>query len=145
VGQMKKGQTVKVYFPSLDLEMVEKIDAVGNVIDIDNRTFSVYIKPSSNLNMMKPNLLAIITAYDYAEDNVISVPTKLIRTEDGKDFILTLKAQGEKRIVQKTFIEIEKEFASETIIKGGLNEGDWIITEGYTSVIEGDEVKIIEG
>ncbi|MBR9860141.1 efflux RND transporter periplasmic adaptor subunit [bacterium] len=144
VGQMKKGDQVKVYFPSLDLELTEKIDAVGNVIDVNNRTFSVYVKPTSHLDKMKPNLLAIITAYDFAEDNVIAVPTKLINTDAKGDYILTLKSQGEKRIVQKSYIEIQEEFASETIIKSGLNPEDIIITEGYNAVIEGDEVKIIE-
>jgi membrane fusion protein, multidrug efflux system len=144
VGQIKKGQSVEVYFPSLDLTISEKIEAVGNVIDIDNRTFSVYIRPHQSKSLLKPNLLALITAYDYVENDVISVPTKLVRNDGNEDFILTIEINGSKKTVKRTTIEIEKEFASLTIVKSGLNVGDLIITEGFNAVIEGDHVKIIE-
>jgi len=85
----------------------------------------------------------MITAYDYVDNEAISVPTKLVRNDGTKDYILTIKTNGEKKIVEKTAVEIEQEFASQTIIKSGLEPGTQIITEGYNSVIEGDEVKII--
>jgi membrane fusion protein (multidrug efflux system) len=92
---------------------------------------------------MKPNLLAMITAHDYEANNAISVPTKLIRIANGEHFIYTIKTNGKKKIVQKSIIEIDKQFPSETIVKSGLSPGDLVITEGVNSVIVGDEVKII--
>lgn len=143
VGKIKAGQTVQVYFPSIGLTMKEKVSAVGNVIDVNNRTFVMYITPSQNLNQLKPNLLALVTAYDFEDSDAISVPTKLVRTDGEKYFIYTIKTNGEKKTVEKRYIEIEKQFPTETIIKAGLVEGDLIITEGVNSVIVGDEVKII--
>jgi len=143
VGQIKPGQTVEVYYPSLNITSTEKIEAVGNVIDIDNRTFSVYIRPNKTKALLKPNLLALITAYDFVESDIVSVPTKLVRNDGDQDYILTVEQNGSKKTVVKTAIEVEREFASLTIIKSGLNAGDIIITEGYNSVIEGDQVKII--
>lgn len=143
VGLMKKGQKVKLHFPSIGLELDETISAVSNVIDPNNRTFVVYIKPSSNLSKLKPNMLALITAYDYVANDVISIPTKLVRNDGKQDFVYTIESKGEKRIVEKTAIEIGKQFPTATIIATGLTEGDMLITEGNNSVIVGDEVKII--
>ena len=143
VGKIKKGQKVKVYYPSLKLTTEETVSAVGNVIDVNNRTYSVYVTPRSNIKDLKPNMLAMITAYDFVDNDAMSVPTKLVRNDGNKDYILTVKTNGEKKTVEKTEVVIEKEFASETIIKSGLDAGSEIITEGYNSVIEGDEVKII--
>jgi len=144
IGQIKKGQSVQLNFPSLGLEMTETVSAVSNVIDVNNRTFVVYVKPSKNLDKLKPNLLTLITAYDYVDKEAISIPTKLVRTDGEKAFVFVVKTQGQKKIVEKRFIEIQKQFPSQTLIKSGLSEGDLLITEGVASVIVGDELKIIE-
>jgi len=143
VGKIKTGQTVKVYYPSLNLTTEETVSAVGIVIDVNNRTYSVYVTPRNNTKNLKPNMLAMITAYDFEDNDAMSVPTKLVRNDGTKDYILTVKTNGEKKTVEKTLVVIEQEFASETIIKSGLKPGAEIITEGYNSVIEGDEVKVI--
>jgi len=143
VGKIKTGQTVKVYYPSLNLTTEETVSAVGSVIDINNRTYSVYVTPHKNTKNLKPNMLAMITAYDFEDNDAMSVPTKLVRNDGKEDYILTIKTNGEKKTVLKTVVVIDQEFASETIIKSGLEPGSEIITEGYNSVIEGDEVKVI--
>lgn len=142
---MKKGDEVEVYYPSLNKRSKEKIHAVGNYIHPDNRTFSVYILPSGNLQDLKPNLLALITAYDYVKSDVISVPTKLIRNDGKGDYVLTAKKETNgKMIVHKTPVEIEEKFSARSVIKSGLNSGDMLIVEGYQSVISGDEIKEVK-
>ena len=143
-GMIKKGQEVKIHFPSIDLTLNEKIDAVSNVIDPNNRTFSIIVKPSSNLSQLKPNMLGMITAYDYIQSDAIHIPTRLVRT-DGEDyFVYAIKEQGNKKIVEKRIIKIQKQFPTATLISEGLSSGDMIITEGVNNVIVGDEVKIID-
>ena len=143
VGQIKKGQEVKLYFPSLDLELNEKVFSVSDVIDPNNRTFVVYVKPTSNLDKLKPNLLAMLTAYDYVESDAISIPTKLVRTDGEQYFVYAIATNGNKKTVEKRYIEIGKQFPSETIVKSGLEPGDLLINEGVNRVIAGDEVKLI--
>ena len=143
LGKLKVGQEVSLSFPSIQLNTTEKVSAISNVINPNNRTFSFYVKPTKYIKMMKPNLLAMITAHDYEANDAISVPTKLIRVANGQHFIYTIKTNGNKRIVQKSIIQIDKQFPNKTIIKSGLTPGDMVITEGVNSVIVGDEVKII--
>lgn len=143
LGKLKVGQEVSLSFPSIQLNTTEKVSAISNVINPNNRTFSFYVKPTKYIKMMKPNLLAMITAHDYEANDAISVPTKLIRVANNQHFIYTIKTNGNKRIVQKSIIQIDKQFPNKTIIKSGLTPGDMVITEGVNSVIVGDEVKII--
>lgn len=137
---LKVGQEVEVFFPSLNLTTKEKITSIGSVIDPDNRTFTVILKPGNSSQMLKPNLLALISASDYSKPNVIAVPTKLIRNDGKGDYVLTVSKEG---FVQKTSIQIEKQFARESVIEAGLEAGDLLIVEGYNSVISGDQAKII--
>jgi len=142
---IKKGDEVEIYYPSLKKKSKEKIFSVGNYIHPENRTFSVYILPSGNLQDLKPNLLALITAYDFVKSNVISVPTKLIRNDGNGDYVLTAKkGTNGKMSVVKTPVEIEEKFSARSVIKSGLVAGDLLIVEGYQSVISGDEIKEVK-
>jgi membrane fusion protein, multidrug efflux system len=143
LGKLKKGQTVDLSFPSIGLTMTEKISSVSNVVDPSNRTFVIYVEPSKNLDKLKPNLLAMVTAYDFDNADAIVVPTKLVRNDGQQHFVYTIKSNGGKKTVEKRYIEIAQQFPSETVVKSGLETGDLVITEGVNSVIVGDEVKII--
>lgn len=145
LGKFSIGDEVSITYPGIDKSHEATISALGNYINPDNRTFGMTIYPKGMNNDLKPNLLAIITAYDYRKDSVIAVPTKLIRNDGNGDYVLTVRkdAAGIPRVV-KTSVTVEKSFISSSIIKEGLSEGDLLITEGYDTVIGGDAVKIIE-
>ena len=143
LGKLQKGQSVDLSFPSIGLTMTEKISSVSNVVDASNRTFVIYVEPSKNLDKLRPNLLAMVTAYDFDNSNSIVVPTKLVRNDGKQHFVYTIKTNGGKKTVEKRYIEIAQQFPSETVVKSGLETGDLVITEGVNSVIVGDEVKII--
>ena len=143
LGKLQKGQSVDLSFPSIGLTMTEKISSVSNVVDASNRTFVIYVEPSKNLDKLRPNLLAMVTAYDFDNSNAIVVPTKLVRNDGKQHFVYTIKTNGGKKTVEKRYIEIAQQFPSETVVKSGLETGDLVIKEGVNSVIVGDEVKII--
>jgi membrane fusion protein (multidrug efflux system) len=145
LNNIKIGDKVEVSYPSLNKTSVETVFSVGNYINPDNRTFSVYIIPSGNVRDLKPNLLAVITAYDFKKSDVISVPTNLIRNDGGGDYILTANESEKGNLrVTKTPIVVEEKFAGRSVIKSGLNIGDNIIIEGYQSVVAGDKIKVVK-
>jgi membrane fusion protein (multidrug efflux system) len=145
LNNIKKGDKVEVTYPSLNKTSTETIYSVGNYINPDNRTFSVYIMPSGNVRDLKPNLLAVITAYDFKKNDVISVPTNLIRNDGSGDYILTATESEKGNLkVTKTPIVVDEKFAGRSVIKSGLNIGDNIIVEGYQSVVAGDKIKIVQ-
>lgn len=143
--KLKTGDEVSVFYPSLEATYVERIASVGSYINPNNRTFNIVIDPKNQNPLMKPNLLAIITAYDYKRDDVVTVPTKLVRGEEGKNFVLTLEKDGESAYtVKKQQVVVEKSFIDRTVISSGLEEGSLIITEGYNKVVNNDRVKLID-
>lgn len=142
--KLNVGDEVKVFYPSLEAEYVERIASVGSYINPNNRTFNVVITPGNKNQHMKPNLLAIITAYDYKKEDVISVPTKLVRGEEGKNFVLIAEKDGNNYVVNKQEVEIERSFIDRTVIASGIESGDLIITEGYNKVVNKDKVKLLE-
>lgn len=145
LGKLDLGEEVIVHYPTLDTQYNEKIGAVGNYINPDNRTFGLTIFPDNKSTQMKPNLLAIITAYDFEMDSVITVRTNLIRNDGNGNYMLTIsKDEAGTYRVGKTPVKIMRSFAGETIIRSGLNPGDQIIVEGYDNVISGDAVTIVK-
>lgn len=145
LGAIKKGDVVKVSYPSLNQIVDEKVFAVGDVINPENRTFRITIKPTSKNWLLKPNLLAIITAYDYVQDNVIAVPTKLVR-DDGEGAYLMVAQEDSIGMIRamKRPIKVNRSFADFTIVESGLKEGDQIIIEGYSSVVNKELLKVVE-
>jgi membrane fusion protein (multidrug efflux system) len=143
IGTLKSGQEVEVFYPSLNKRVKEKIYAVGNTIDVNNRTFTVTLKPQNLKGELKPNLLAIITAYNYVIEDAITVPTKLVQNNGEGDFVFTAVPRGEKLIVERTPIAIAKQFASRSVIESGLTEESLLITDGYSGLVAGDEVHVV--
>lgn len=144
IGKFKKGDEVLVKFPSIRLQSNEKINAIGQVINPDNRTYSMYVVPSAVAAKLKPNLLAIITAYDFVQENAITVPTILIQKEKDKTFVFVAVSNGNGSLTaEKRYIEIEHYFSGRSIVKSGLKDGDLLITAGYNSVDTGDKLKIV--
>jgi membrane fusion protein (multidrug efflux system) len=144
VGKFKVGDAVTIHYPALGISAEEKIASIGQVIDPDNRTFTIVISPKNNLKQLKPNLLAMIDVSDYKTESSIVVPTKLIRREGEKRYIYTVNTENKKTLAKKTYVVIEKSFSTNTVIQSGLDSGDLIIVEGYNAVIEGDELKVIK-
>lgn len=144
ISQMNVGQEVEIYYPSLDLKASEKIEAIGSVINPDNRTFQLIIRPNSNNIKLKPNMLSLITAYDFNQEGVISVPTRLIRVDRTGHFVYVVVSNEGRDVVERRYIELGKQFPTNTIITSGLKQGDQVVNEGANKIIAGDQVKIIE-
>lgn len=144
IGNIKNGDKVSIYIPSLDKTITETIKSVGNYINPANRTFTFYTS-LKNKTDLKSNMLAKIRLQEYAKENIIQVPTELVRNDGNNDyvFIATQDSIG-RTVVHKKVIKILKSFIDKTIVESGLNEGDKLITAGYQSVIEGDPIKIVE-
>lgn len=146
ISYLKKNDEVSVFLPSLKKGSEERIQAVGSYINPNNRTFSIYISPSPKISKeLKPNMLALITAYDFAKENALSVPTRLIRNDENGTYILVASPSGKRSfVVEKKYVEIEESFATETILLSGVDEGTLMITEGFQKVIPGDRIEIIQ-
>ncbi|MDX5321465.1 MAG: efflux RND transporter periplasmic adaptor subunit, partial [Bacteroidota bacterium] len=141
VGAFKKGDAVQVYFPALKDTIAAKIQAVGQVINTNNRTFTLHVSIPSNDSRLKPNLLAIIQAADFSSNEAIAVPSNLVQTEGYDKFILVAVKSDTTYTAEKRSVRTGLTSKGLIMIEEGLTPGDLIISEGHLSVEPGDIVQ----
>lgn len=144
VGAFKKGDKVLVNYPGINKQSEEIIDAVGKVINPDNRTFLVFIRPNNKEIMLKPNLLAIVSAVDFEVDSAILVPTSIIKRDaDDKPYVFVVEEKDNQQVVVKKSLLISKYGIDKSIVTAGLAIGDKLVVKGFNSVDVGDKVKTV--
>lgn len=144
VGAFKKGDKVKVKYPVLGLETMERIETVGQNIDPGNRSFNLFIKPTQYRSRVKPNMLAIVEVSEFEMAAVITVPTKLVYRLGTKRYVYVAEQNEEgKMVARRREITIQKSFQNKTVIQSGLKANDMIILDGYQNVADGDLLNVI--
>jgi len=141
--KIKKGDIVQLSFPSYPaIEMEVPIQRVGNVINPQNRSFTVQLKISNREEKLKPNILAIIKINDYSTDAALVVPTILLK-QDIKGTYMYIAAEDENGYkARKVYVETGISYQEKSIILKGLEPGQKIITKGYNMVSDGSKIKM---
>lgn len=139
LASIKKGNIVKVEFPSLKKTVDAKINSVGSFINPANRTFKVVIDLPSN-QYYKPNLFAMVNIRDLLIADALTLPSSLIQQDRaGNDFVYVLKED----IAYKTIIETGIAYRDKTLVLKGLEANQEIINEGARSVRNQEEVEVV--
>lgn len=144
VKAVKIGDAVKVKFPGIDMEVDAKVGATGQIINPANRTFDMIVYLNQTNEILKPNLLAMVTIYDYVNNNALSIPSNVIMNNGTENYVFVLETKGKETIAKRKVIELGKVSGAETEIISGLDEGDNVITENYKTLNDGDVVNVIK-
>lgn len=140
---IKKGDNVNVCFPTYpDLCNETKIFRTGNVIQFDNRTFTVELRMNNIDNKLKPNMMAVIDINDYSRDNSLVVSSSIIKDDINGKFLFKAVKTDDGFEAQKVVVETGRSFNGETVILKGLKAGDEVIVEGFNTVSTGTEITI---
>jgi len=142
IGKIAVNDEVKVAFPSINREYNSSITAIGQVININNRTFSIEVKLESD-NLVKPNLTAVLELQDYENNEAWVIPTEIIQNDNYGDFVFLVGNGDEKSVAKKFRIERGKSFRGETEILNQFNGNELIINQGFRDVSEGVAVKLV--
>lgn len=144
VGAFKKGDKVDIYFPSLDKSYQSTITAVGQVINPNNRTFTIEARLPENAELLRPNLLAVLKIKDFEQPNALVVPTHLIQRDRKGEYVYAVETQDGVKQVVKKHVETGLSYNNETLIKSGLQPGDVLIDEGFREVTDGVAIKVAD-
>jgi membrane fusion protein (multidrug efflux system) len=143
LGQVQEGAKVLVEFPVYpDMKLEVPIYRKGNVINPNNRTFTVQIKLKNPGNLLKPNILSVIHIKDYSADSAIVVPSTLIKQDITGSYLYTMQQVDNKSVAKKVYVKTGKSYLDKTMIESGIQSGQTIITEGYNLVSDGSEVYV---
>lgn len=141
LSEISEKDPLSLYFPSLDLFLDGLIiDRVGKVINVINRTIKIECKLPKNSGLL-PNLMAEFSINHYTKDSAICLPSRLIlKNSKGGAFVKVLDKN--KKVLIKNVV-LGRNYNSEIEILSGLSEGDFIIDQGKSTVLEGQEVGIL--
>ena len=144
LGQLKKGDKVKIFFPALNQEMERRITLIGRSIDPTNRTFKIEIETPNPKGVLKPNLLADVSFNDFSQKEAIVVPISLLQEEvSGDQYMFIATKENGELIARKKIVEISESYDGKVIVTKGLNPNDLIILEGARSITDGEYLQVL--
>lgn len=143
IDQVNKGDQAIVYFPDQNKEVNVKIDYSGNRIDPLNRTFNVEVKLANDkAGNFRPNMIAVLKIVDYVNPKAFTVPLTVVQKSGDGSFVFVNTEEGGKQIAKRKAVTVGLVYNGLAEITSGLTTGDKVITSGYSSIIEGDEIKL---
>jgi len=138
------GDEIEVELPSLRESVKTRISRIGSTIDQENRTFVIEANMPSNIDKLKPNLMARVSLNDRTVENTIVIPLKLVQYEiGGQAFVYVAQKENDNLFAQKRMVKTGLNYRNEIEIKEGLEEGDLLIIEGQMDVANGQMVTTI--
>ncbi len=136
------GDEVGVEFPNLGVSMEAPIHRTGDVIDPQNRTFTVRLKIRNvKSDLIKPNSLASLKVTDFATDSALLVPSGIIQ-QDLKGDYLYVKGKGEDgNVAKKTYVTTGMSQKGRVMIEEGLKAGDEVVVMGYDQLTNNTSIR----
>ena len=148
LNNIKKAAKVVVNIPVLNKTLPAEINAVGNFINPNNRSFRVEIGLENSTGDLKPNMTVLLNINDYKNEAAILVPSKnILDDQAGAKYVYTLEnVAGQDGMYKaiKTFVKTGKSSDNKTEILEGLSAGDQLVEDGIRLVKDQQLVKIIQ-
>ena len=138
-GKVKVGTETSLNFPDIQKIIDVKISVVGNVIDPLSRSFYIEAKLPIDKNF-RPNQLVQVKIKDYEKKNAISAPINLLQNDEKGKFIYIAVMEKGKLIARKKAVTVGQYYGNNIEIVVGLVAGDNVITEGYQTLFDGQNI-----
>ena len=145
ISNVGRGDSVNIYFPTLNKNLKTRISAVGQSIDPNNRTFTVEVKLPNSTDF-KANMFGQMAIQDKALKNQVVIPISMVQISDESDFVYTASKDGEgKWRANRTSVATGLNYKDEIVIESGLQKGDYLITVGFQDLNDGQLLNIQSG
>ena len=92
----------------------------------------------------RPNQLVQVKIKDYEKKNAISAPINLLQSDEKGKFIFVAIMENGKMVARKKVVTVGQYYGNNIEILSGLVVGDNIITEGYQSLFDGQNITTSE-
>jgi len=146
ISVLKVGDLVDVNIPVLNKNLKLKIDAVSQVIDPKNRTFSIEVVIPKSESDIKPNMLAVLTINDYVNQSALTIPLDILQKTGEDMFLFAAKEHpeypNEKWIVEKRIVKPGYYYNEVIEVLGGLNENEQVVIFGFQNLADGQTVQL---
>ena len=137
--KIKVGTPVNIKLPDANLEFDSKIGLMNRSIGLNSRSViteaRIQYNPSVHINQV-----AQVRIKDYANPRAIVIPLTVLQTDEHGKYVFVMATENGKRIAKKKIVQVGEIYGNNIEVKGGLNVGDQLITEGFQSLYEGQAV-----
>jgi membrane fusion protein, multidrug efflux system len=144
IGSFKQGDKVEIFFPALDKTYSSTIKAVGQVINPNNRTFTLEARLPKDGELFKPNLLAVLRVKNFEQEGAMVIPTHLIQRDRKGEYVYVVESSEGVKQVRKKHIQTGLSYKNETLVKSGIEPTAILVNEGFREVSEGINVKVAD-
>jgi membrane fusion protein (multidrug efflux system) len=140
MSRVKSGGEVLVVIPDMNKSYTSTIRRTSQLINPNTRTFTM--EAAIPGGEVRPNSVAAIKIKDYVAPKSIVVPLNLIQTDDkGKYIFVAEKNAKGKNVSVKKIVAIGETYGDKAQIISGLDAGAVLVTEGYQSLYNGQEIR----
>ena len=145
LSKVRKGQRVKINFPTINREINGNVSSLGRGIDPSNRTFKVEVNTVNSSGFLKPNLLAEMLFIDHSVKNAVVIPQDVIQQEiGGRDYIFISSQDTIGNLAaKKVYVKTGESYQGETIVSSGLEGGEQLILEGALDLTDEELIDIV--
>jgi RND family efflux transporter MFP subunit len=143
LSSVKEGDIVMLDFPVYpDMKINAPVYRKGDVINPNNRTFTIQVKLKNPDRLLKPNILSVIHINDFSSDSAVVIPSALIKQDITGSYLYAIEDEGGKKIAKKLYVSTGLSYEDKTMVTSGLEAGRKIIVLGYNMVSDGTEVSV---
>lgn len=140
-GKVKENDLAQVEFPDMGRTITAPISYVQRTIDARSRTFTVEVKLNNQQGNFAANMIAKLKINDAILKNVLLVPSNVVQKSADGLYVLVAEDGKDGPVARKRLVTTGMDYKGQTVITEGLNEGDRIITFGYSELVDGQRIQ----
>jgi RND family efflux transporter MFP subunit len=142
IAHIQQNDIAQVSIPVVGKDFEQKLHAVSQVIDPNNRTFKIEIRVPREVKNLKPNMLALVTINDYTNPQALAVPRNIIQKTGENNFLFVAETEDGKIKARKRVVKVGEEYDSLVEITEGLNPGEQVVVFGFQSLGDGQNITV---
>jgi cobalt-zinc-cadmium efflux system membrane fusion protein len=127
IDKVKEGYEAEITTISYpDKIFTGKVDKIYNLIDSESKVLKARIILNNKDYKLKPEMFANVSLRYQDTEQRLAIPTKAVIFDKNKYFVMVFKDRCQ---IETHEIEIYKQNTQSTYLKGGINEGEKVISK----------------
>jgi RND family efflux transporter MFP subunit len=143
IGNVRKGDAVRITVPDLDREIEGKINFVGQVVNPATRTFDIEVSVDNRDRQLRPNMLVRVNINDQTKADAVVINENIVQKTAAGDIIFVAIEEGGKKVAKQRKVKTGLSYNGQVEISEGLKPGEQLITEGFQDLVDGQPVQMV--
>ncbi len=142
LANLKIGTLAEISFDAIPgLTFAAKVSEMSPILDASSRTLDIKLDLEKANSRVLVGMFATVRLVTESRKNVIVAPRSSVILDSSEDYVFVIK---DDNTVERRGIVLGLEGEDSFEVKKGLAPGEKVVTEGKSSITNGDSVKIID-